>query len=217
MKKTGFTPLKFFKNFNGVKQNNQKIRTGFTLIELLIVIAIIGLLATIVMVSLNSARMKAKTVVAAQTQRQLQRSAELYYDDMGFYPPDVGRGWDPGFTKALPNNKDTGANCASNPSDCPACAWCPPDWITQAQAKWKGPYIQFWPDTPWGGKADYNYWPDGASRYGCAVAPGIYIGMQGDYSDNNKIPADAEQELLNKHLDSDNCLNGESQLLLHKL
>ncbi len=191
---------------------------SFTLVELLVVIAIVWLLATVVIFSVNKAREKARIVASAQVQRQLQKATELYVGDMGFYPPDVGRGWDPGFAKPLPYNLDNGQDCATNPAACPSCSQCPTDWINQVLANWGGPYIAAWPpNTPWNGEYDYNYWPAGASRYGCTDPPGVYVGIQGDYSNNNTIPPSDEQEMLDKQYDSDGCLNGESQMKLFGL
>lgn len=189
---------------------------AFTLIELLVVISVIGLLASVVLIALNSAREKARVAAVALTQRQLQKAVELYFDQMGFYPPDVGRGWDPGFAKPLPYNLDNGLDCNVSPADCPVCGQCPADWITRVQANWRGPYAVWPATTPWNGEYDYNYWAAGTDRYGCLVSPGIYVGAQGDYANANTIPPGAEQELLNKQLDSDGCLNGESQMALQK-
>ena len=63
---------------------NQK---GFTLIELLVVIAIIGLLSSVVMASLNSARIKGRDAARKATLKQLGTALELYYDTYGRYPP----------------------------------------------------------------------------------------------------------------------------------
>lgn len=64
---------------------NKKHR-GFTLIELLVVIAIIGLLSTVIMVSLNNARAKARDVRRIEDLKQLQTAVEMYYDTNKEYP-----------------------------------------------------------------------------------------------------------------------------------
>jgi len=186
-----------------------KRKNGFTLVEVLVAIAIIGLLASIGLISIKNAREKSKVAQAGSIARILRMATEFYYDDMGFYPPDVNRGWDPGFMQPLPYNPDTGQ------STIPACDHCPANWTTIVQQKWSGPYLNAWPRlTPWKGKYDYNYWGTGTSRYGCPILPGIYIGVQGDYNNNNTIPAYSEQMMLDQGYDFDNCLNGEAQMIL---
>jgi prepilin-type N-terminal cleavage/methylation domain-containing protein len=70
--------------FNHSRGSNKK---GFTLIELLVVIAIIGILSSVVLASLNSARVKARDSKRITTIRQLQTALALYYDTNGSYPP----------------------------------------------------------------------------------------------------------------------------------
>lgn len=63
---------------------------GFTLIELLIVIAIIGILASIVMASLNSARISARDAQRANQSGEITKALELYYSNNGSYPNSSG-------------------------------------------------------------------------------------------------------------------------------
>lgn len=77
------------------KKNNR----GFTLIELLVVIAIVGLGFSVVLASLDSARMKTRNARRISDVKQVKLAIEFYYDNNGFYPTigvgsiNVGRNW----------------------------------------------------------------------------------------------------------------------------
>ena len=60
--------------------------TGFTLIELLVVISIIGVLASVVLSSLESARASARDVERISDLKQIQTALEMYRNDHGFFP-----------------------------------------------------------------------------------------------------------------------------------
>ena len=62
---------------------------GFTLIELLVVISIIGLLASVVLVSLNKTRIKSRDVTRLATLKQIVTALELYLSDNGHYPINI--------------------------------------------------------------------------------------------------------------------------------
>src|SRR3989338_1722647 len=68
----------------------KKTHKGFTLIELLVVIAVIGLMSSVIMVSLNSARLKARNAKRIADLLQIRTALELYNLDLGSYPTTNG-------------------------------------------------------------------------------------------------------------------------------
>lgn len=90
------------------------LRKGFTLIELLIVIAIIGLLASIVLVGFGSFRARGRDARRVADLRETQNALELYYTKNNAYPdPSTTVDW-PGFSTFLIN---AGIGVSNIPSD----------------------------------------------------------------------------------------------------
>ena len=61
---------------------------GFTLIELLIVIAIIGLLASVIVVALGNSRIKARDARRLADTQQIRTALDLYLNQAGGYPDE---------------------------------------------------------------------------------------------------------------------------------
>lgn len=88
-----------------MKNKQTTNKKAFTLIELLIVIAIIGILASIVIVTMSQARQKARGTKNAAQLEMVTKALNVYYTQFGSYP--VSSGWQ-GFCSLW--GADLGAN-----------------------------------------------------------------------------------------------------------
>ncbi|MBI3573845.1 prepilin-type N-terminal cleavage/methylation domain-containing protein [Candidatus Kaiserbacteria bacterium] len=86
------------------------MKRGFTLIELLVVIAIIGILSSVVLASLNTARLKSRDVRRVADIKQLQLALALYYDSNSAYPTTLTPLTTGGYIAVLPTDPVSRAN-----------------------------------------------------------------------------------------------------------
>ncbi len=84
-------------------------KKGFTLIELLVVIAIIGILSTIVMVSVSVSKQKGRDARRTADLKTIQLSLEEFYNDYYYYPTALTT-LSPTYIATLPTDPLTHAN-----------------------------------------------------------------------------------------------------------
>ena len=84
-------PKNFYERERELSDSRRK--RGFTLIELLVVISIIGFLATLALVSLNSVRMKARDVRKQADFKNIQTALYMFYDQFGRMPNNYYPGY----------------------------------------------------------------------------------------------------------------------------
>lgn len=90
-------------------------KKGFTLVEMLVVISIIGILSSFAVVSLNSARQKARDALRKGDMAQLRTALNLYYDDNNYQYPSCGTIDDdePDYGANVGSGAGTGSTCYS--------------------------------------------------------------------------------------------------------
>lgn len=85
---------------------------GFTLVEMIIVIALIGILATMVVPNLRTTPQKAKEAVLKSDLHTFRNVIDQFFADRGHYPEDLQELVDKGYLRAIPkdpftNSKET--------------------------------------------------------------------------------------------------------------
>jgi general secretion pathway protein G len=158
----------------------QKTHKGFTMIEILTTIAIIGVLATVVLVAVSSAREKANISKAKAGLNDLYNAIQELSIDTGEWP----------------DHKDvdtTEGGVSGNEIFDLSCGTCGllTDDASQSYVGWSGPYLSELPVDPWGN--NYYFDTDWDIEEGAGVTWAVAVGSAGpdgegpEYNDDDII------------------------------
>ena len=77
---------------------------GFTLLEMIVVIAIMGILATVAMPAMKNTPRRAREAVLKNNLHALRDVIDQYHGDKGYYPPSLDALVEEGYFRRLPRD-----------------------------------------------------------------------------------------------------------------